>query len=454
MKFSARTWLTIGILYIGYIIYGTLLPFNFSLSLEILRDSIGNIEWSQRYGRQIYSLRNVDAIVNFLLFVPLGIIIFNRQYALDNQQHHRYNIFKTTVYGLLLSLIIEFAQLFIETRTTSLIDIIMNTAGCFSGAVIAVIVPGILSSSIRNKISHWIKRLPDVIILIPIIFIGLVLTEGITSFFLTSEKVGNNLFEWRYIIEPVWIWQILCVYIPVGIFSMRVIQKSMRNISLPIIHLCSFIVAIAIAGSIELIKLIIYGNTPPDIHIIFGISGVLIGIAISEILKTDKDNLSIKDRRQTIMILFGIFLFLESLIFYKFAYPFEFSLEKSYVFDQLVFLFLSVYSFIPFAGFEKLLIFSLQSIILFIPIGIVVQEIELYLRFKNNSTVILSLSFFLVILPIILQILNQHQTAFLYELPTNTIGLFMGYFLWYGFRKNNTHNLKTKQNLRNKSEKN
>ena len=49
------------------------------------------------------------------------------------------------------------------------------------------------------------------------------------------------------------------------------------------------------------------------------------------VVKTDKDNLSIKDRRQTIMILFGIFLFLESLIFYKFAYPFEFSLPIEYM---------------------------------------------------------------------------------------------------------------------------
>ena len=444
MKFSARTWLIFWISYSAYIVYGTLLPFNLSLSLDLLNHSIGKIEWTLHYGRHIYSIRNVDAIVNILLFIPLGIIIFNRLYALDNLKPIRIYIYKTTVFGLLLSLVIELTQLFIETRTTSFVDFIMNTTGCFSGAIIAITVPTILSTARRKKIIEWTTKLPDILMLAPILIIGIVLTEGITLYFLGSEKVGNNLFQWRYIIEPVWIWQILCVFIPVGIFSMRVVRKRMPSIPLFLTHSIAFIVAVGIAGSIEGIKIIIYNRIPQFIPLIFGISGILIGIAGSEILLIDVHQLNKKQRRFILSVLTCIFLFIISLIFYKFAYPFVFRLDKSSIIDQLVFLFSSVYSFIPFAGIEKLLILSLQNIILFIPIGIILQEIEIYSRLKNKSAITLTISLILIMLPIILQVINQHQLAFLYELPTNTIGLFTGYFLWYGFRRNNFYPEKQK----------
>jgi len=68
MKFSSRTWLLLGILYTGYIVYGTLLPFNFSFSFELIQSNLGNIEWIEEYGQSFFSTKNIDAIVNIHLY--------------------------------------------------------------------------------------------------------------------------------------------------------------------------------------------------------------------------------------------------------------------------------------------------------------------------------------------------------------------------------------------------
>ena len=119
MRFSKRTWLISGILYTIYIAYGTLLPFDFSFSPEMIRDGLGKIEWIEQYGRHFYSSKNVDVIANFIFFIPLGLIIYNIRYAMGNIRQPFLNILIATVLGLLLSTSVELLQLLIEARRTS-----------------------------------------------------------------------------------------------------------------------------------------------------------------------------------------------------------------------------------------------------------------------------------------------------------------------------------------------
>ena len=130
------------------------------------------------------------------------------------------------------------------------------------------------------------------------------------------------------------------------------IRNRVKNLPLAVIHLLSLFIALIIIGTIEFIKH--DGNTSSIalVNIIFGVFGILIGIAFSEILRLDRLNMNNTDRRRTTIILTGIFIFLGSIILYKFAYPFTFNLSKSYIFDKVLFSLLSMYSFIPFSGFQ------------------------------------------------------------------------------------------------------
>jgi hypothetical protein len=48
--------------------------------------------------------------------------------------------------------------------------------------------------------------------------------------------------------------------------------------------------------------------------------------------------------------------------------------------------------------------------------------------------VIIALSSISIILPLIMQFINIGQIPFLYELPTNILGILSGYILWKGLR--------------------
>ena len=434
MKYGMRTWSILGIMYVLYIVYGTLLPFDFSFSKEMIEESLGNIEWIQRYGRNFYTTANVDTIVNFLIFIPMGIIIINIRSALGKQRRLIFELVLATFAGLFLSAIIELLQLLLKARMTSVIDIIMNTLGSFSGACIAIILPKVLTYSAREQIRDSIKKIPDIIFILPLFFLGLFLTESLSYYFVKSEKIGGILFNWQYIIQPVWIWQILLVYIPMSMLITRMTRKAFKIAFLPALHFTSFVITLVISAVLELLKIYIFDNPLLYINAIYGIIGIIIGIAISEIWTKDSSAVCEIERRRIILVLAGIFVYFSSLILYKFSYPFTFDLQPAHIIDKSVFFILSIYSFIPFYGLKKLIIFSLQNIILFIPIGIIIHELESYLLLHVKRSVIIALSSISIILPLILQFININQIPFLYQLPTNILGIFLGYILWKDLR--------------------
>jgi glycopeptide antibiotics resistance protein len=435
LKFSPRTWHLLGILYICYIIYGTLLPFNFSFSFEFIQNNLGNIEWIEQYGQSYFITKNIDAIANIFFFIPLGIIIYNARYALGHKRKYIFDIALATLSGLLLSLIIELLQLLIEERKTSLIDILMNTLGCFSGAILGYIINQILAKSARQKIEVFIRNIPTVILLIPFLLMSFFIPEKFSFNFLKSEKIENIYFNWDYIFRPIWIWLILYVHIPIGMLISRFIRNRYSRFPPLVIYLTSIFVAVTIISIIELIKYISHTTSVPQVNIFFGIFGLLIGIAFSEVLLIDRYTLNKTGNRQIVIILSGIYIFLGFIILYKSAYPFDFNLSRSYLFDKTLFSLLSMYSFIPFSGFQKLFIYSAQNILLFIPVGIILCELELYLSKKGKIFLLVMSSILFILIPFAIQILNQNLTPFLYEIPTNVFGIFTGYFIWYGFRR-------------------
>ena len=166
MRFSSPTWMIGGILYICYIIYGTLLPFDFSFSLELIEKGLGNIEWVERYGKYFYTTKNIDAIANFLFFVPLGIILYNLRISSDRSRNPLIDIGLVTLFGIILSISIEFLQLLIKERTTSYIDIMMNSLGCLSGTIIAYILPKIFSTDHMQSLRIKLRNLPSIILIL------------------------------------------------------------------------------------------------------------------------------------------------------------------------------------------------------------------------------------------------------------------------------------------------
>jgi hypothetical protein len=156
-----------------------------------------------------------------------------------------------------------------------------------------------------------------------------------------------------------------------------------------------------------------------------------------EIIPGELAGISNSQRLQKIYILSGLLLFFGSLILYKSAYPLKFNVSQDYILNKSVFSLLSTYSFVPFSGFLKLFVYTIQNILLFIPIGIILSEFERYIDFKKNIYILVILSTVIIITSFIIKIMNEYQIPFLFEVPTNVFGIFLGYFIWYGFRRGN-----------------
>jgi len=433
LKFSPRAWFLLGILYISYIVYGTLLPFNFSF--EFIQANLQKIEWLGQYPRPYLFTKSIDAIANIFFFIPLGIIIFNAHLASSHRRNFLIHILLATLSGFTLSLIIEFLQLLTVERKTSLIDLVMNTIGCFSGAFLGYLFNQILVKVTQQKIDNFVKNLPPIILIVPFLLLSFFISEKFSLNFLKPKQIESTHFNWEFIFKPVWIWLVLYVYFPIGTIVTHAIRRKYANLTSLLIGIIGFFSALALSSSVELMKYIGGITATPLDNLFFGIFGILIGIAFSEVLRNKYEVMEKSGNQRSVNILILIYGLLGLIVLYKSAYPFKFNFSKSYIFDKMVFSLLSTYSFIPFNGLLKLFIYSAQNILLFLPIGIVLCEIETYLNMKKKIFLLLTFFLFFILLPFGIQILNQNLTPFLYEILTNILGIFTGYFIWHGFRR-------------------
>lgn len=135
MRVSARS---LWILYAGFIVYGSLIPFHFADTdfLARVRSLPVNPFISPETGHRISI---PDAVQNVLFFLPFG--------ALGALALHRRRVVARvgwiTLLAAALSASLEAAQVFTTDRVTSLSDVVANALGAFLGAVGAISFQGI-----------------------------------------------------------------------------------------------------------------------------------------------------------------------------------------------------------------------------------------------------------------------------------------------------------------------
>ena len=104
--------LLIYLVFVVFII--TLIPFNFRLPHRIQIAWIANLP---------------DIITNILLFIPIGFL-----FRLSRRNHKDPFLLLTLAFGVLLSVIIETAQIFVPARYTQPMDLVTNGSGAWLGA--------------------------------------------------------------------------------------------------------------------------------------------------------------------------------------------------------------------------------------------------------------------------------------------------------------------------------
>ena len=159
----------------AFIVYGTLIPFNWVSSAEAISNNISRICWNPFIDPDGSRASIPDILQNILLFVPVGFIGFivlrprNRQNLIPTA----FTILVVSFLGSCLSLIVEVLQLLVTDRITSVTDLVTNSSGTAIGSVLAYAyfetLQKIFRSPVILELSHTRTFYPFVVSMVIVV---------------------------------------------------------------------------------------------------------------------------------------------------------------------------------------------------------------------------------------------------------------------------------------------
>lgn len=144
---------TFQLLFMAFIIYGTLIPFSFCELEGCVAENIHIISWSPFVDADGSRASTSDIVQNILLFMPFGFLGM-----LAEKKSNISTLLKITLSGALLSGFVETAQLITTDRTTSITDLITNTVGTLIGAMVAQFSSLFLSKTLSLSQLQMMKQ--------------------------------------------------------------------------------------------------------------------------------------------------------------------------------------------------------------------------------------------------------------------------------------------------------
>jgi VanZ family protein len=110
------------------LVYGTLFPLNGWLTLD-------TSPWNLMLQRGPGNTSKADILTNLLVYMPFGLLLMR---SLGNRSGSAHKIMLVTLASALLSLALEYLQAHLPGRVPSILDLVLNTLGGFSGALFAL----------------------------------------------------------------------------------------------------------------------------------------------------------------------------------------------------------------------------------------------------------------------------------------------------------------------------
>ncbi|GAB4373110.1 MAG: hypothetical protein Kow0042_16840 [Calditrichia bacterium] len=189
---------TLFICYVLFVVYNTLIPFSFDYGLSDLGELLRKVEW-RPFVSDRGRLSLTDLAGNVILFIPFGFLC----YMALQSAGARHPIFLTLLGGAILSISIEFVQLFIKYRNTAPHDTINNVAGALIGALLAAIYSAKISNLARRIFYELLDRKPFLLILVIVGLIQMVaavmpFTVSITFSDLVKSIKNTNIIPLDY----------------------------------------------------------------------------------------------------------------------------------------------------------------------------------------------------------------------------------------------------------------
>jgi glycopeptide antibiotics resistance protein len=202
-------WLNLlTVTYIFFVVYSTIVPFNFITELDILFQRLSRSEWIP-FERNKMQIARSDVIANILFFMPLGILLSLRKILKYYRNFSLKDWFQIFSIGFSVSLMVEFLQLFTFDRHSSLIDLLANTLGNWLGAVFMLAIYLKFHAEIKHLLYYLFVRKPEMSIsgiFLIFIFISYSLPFTFQLDFISIKESYRILLNSSVHIQKVWVY--------------------------------------------------------------------------------------------------------------------------------------------------------------------------------------------------------------------------------------------------------
>ena len=139
-----------------FVVYATLLPFQFTTDREMLAAKREWINWNPLVMVTGEPTPVTDLVMNVAFFVPLGFIAFHGQ----RRRATRSAVLRAAVVGFALTTTVEALQFFTPSRNPATSDVFTNTLGATLGALLAALFRIRLEDKLRRGVTVWRAREP------------------------------------------------------------------------------------------------------------------------------------------------------------------------------------------------------------------------------------------------------------------------------------------------------
>ena len=178
--------------YTVFVIYGTTIPFRFRFNARTLQRGLEGFLADPLQLNTASGLSIPDITSNFLFFVPFGFLL---SLALPTAREHVRSrvLLNVLVAACLLSTLVEFLQLFERSRTTSLLDVVVNGSGAILGAGLGLAVTSRFSQGALSRAEETLRFYPTRAVLL--LYAMILVVWGLSPFDVTLDvsTLGQSL---------------------------------------------------------------------------------------------------------------------------------------------------------------------------------------------------------------------------------------------------------------------
>lgn len=271
--------------YALFVVYATLLPFQFLGDPGLLREKARWINWDPRHLVNGEPTPVTDLVMNVVFFVPLGVIGFHAQ----RRRHAAVAVLRATGAGLLLTTAVETLQFFTPSRNPATSDLITNTLGAACGALLAAVSRAQFEGVVRRHAFAWMRREP----LLPVLvgYVVLIAVSACVPFDLAfsvsdlKRSLRNaRLDPWA---DPAPLWkeaQAVLQYCVLAAVAYHVSATQLRRASRLLRGLSCFVLAGALALGLEVLQLAVRSRVTATRDVLAALAGGGFGIVFSMVL--------------------------------------------------------------------------------------------------------------------------------------------------------------------------